>query len=233
MKSENKQAINIDRLFAVIGFLVALIALFLSWQANNISRQQITSQVVVLTTNNYGAILTNLGSATETTPLQMGFECFQDIRLTNLGGATTAVVAYEATIQFKESTINLSSEEAIAYTKDSFESRIGDFAIALLNEDGDQGYSPRFDDYAQKPYLLKFPAQIEAFKTIDINQRVRVMTKNSRVISVNFPSPGSSDYTDLQTNFDPLTVAYSLQLSSGQTVLTPPILCIYVSKQSQ
>lgn len=232
MKRISLKPKNLDRLLAVLGCLAGVIALFFSWDANNIARQGISPRVVVLATDSVGGPLTAF-SAPADAPTIMGFECFQSIQLTNLGGARTDIIGYDAIIHFKEDTITLSSKKAVAYSGESFGSRISDFSIVILNGDGENKFSPVFEDYLKQPYLLKLPSPIDAYTTISINPRIRLITKDSRVRQLgvpDIPNPSSPDYNTFLQEFAPLEVGYSLKLSSGQNLTVAPILCIYISR---
>lgn len=222
--------ISFDRVVAIAAFAAGIIALYLSWDANNISRQQASPRLIVLVTERLGAPIIG-SSAPADAPHLSVYECLYRVRVTNLGGAATSIIGYDTTVRYQDSTVVMSSNDPSAYTNQSIQSRIGGFLSSLAKERLiGKGCIPEHDPYPTE-CLEELPSTIDAYSTRDFYPRLRTQITGSSVLSAYLPDPGKSDYQELMSNYKPLTVEYAFRLASGQVLEVPPMVCVYPSER--
>jgi hypothetical protein len=116
MKKQLTQNIK-DKWPEMVAVLFGFIALVLSWQANDIARQQVVPHVVVL-----GVTTHEVGSGSGRAV------CGHEILLANIGGARTAIVGWDASVSVGEREIRVGDQRAAARNKD------GTLALPMVRE---------------------------------------------------------------------------------------------------
>lgn len=221
-----KLNISFDRIMSIIALTAGVVALLFSFQANQLAKeanqialQQAMARVVVLNASDGGS-----GSDNYIT-------CRHDIRVTNLGGAATALVGFDATITFKDKKlIAESSGEHFAFNRSRIIPDVGDFYITLMAPSS-PGEVLKLEEIAGKNEQ-PLPLSIDSFATVDFGTKFRYVIDRSeyeidsgyRLDSQNvlrkFPLPG----------YTPIEVEYTLHMASGQSVTTPKLSCYYIKQ---
>ena len=169
--------------------VIALVALFFSWQANMIGQSQITPKIVLIDAKSVGNLPSSLYSfnghlcmygATKDQPpaprivctVQDNLYCVHQFRIANLGGANTSIVDFEATISYLDQKMFIkgNGEPTVSMFEQGkyfWKSTIS-FAPSKENI-----YVPDFDPVFSeilipKIDLLQLPAPIGGYSTVDI-----------------------------------------------------------------
>jgi hypothetical protein len=231
MKKQDKvNKINLDRLFNILALVAGIVALFFSWQANiiakkanSIASQQVTAKIVVLSSDYNGEGFQSIQGRNQYT-----IRCRQVIRLSNLGGAATSLVGYDATIRYKDSELHASSENASVISTESFNPLMHNFQFVFLKRET-LGETQGFD-WIDEKYYLPFPVAIDAFSTIDIDAAVNFLLDGIyHEGEIEMPLyPYQFEHPKSIYGLPPLEVTYTFKTASGQTATTSKMLCLYL-----
>jgi hypothetical protein len=231
---------------------IAIVALFLSWQANTIGRSQITPQIVLIDTkpieqwsnqnsrarnsNGHLCFLNDVEPTIDGEPIDgeprarmicgsVGLYCAHQFRIANLGGASTSIVNFEATIFYLDQKVFLAGEgDAVAqvdrqgsnfdWTKISLTPSISSVTIDNL-EFGFLSVN-----------LLQLPFKIEEFSTVDVFALSEIVNAETLDTPLETPFSAEEPYA-----YNVLDITYLFEFSSGEKLVTPPIPCLYVTQQ--
>ena len=111
---KSPKILSIDRILSVAGVVIALIALYFSWEANRIAEQQIRAKVIAVSSSYTGASERNF---VITNGIGHDFTCTHKLRLSNLGGAPASLVKWKATLHYLDNSVSLTGEQP--YSLDS------------------------------------------------------------------------------------------------------------------
>jgi hypothetical protein len=195
---------------------MSAVALFFSWQANQIASKQITDNVMSPSASYTWAMY-------EQDKSQSGhhhFVCDQRIRLSNLGGAGTSVIRYDAFLNYKETEVKVSGEQEYPLTSGKGDIFSG-LEITFVS------------DYKQNDTEKSlFPVQIPPYSTVDVWTRAS-FTIDKVLASGDYFYPPYDFYQFLQSGAEysglyPVEVSYIFTMASGKTVTTPKALCIFL-----
>lgn len=213
---KDKKPFSLEMLFGLVGVIVSVVALFFSWQANQIASKQITDNVISPSASYTWAMYDQEKSQ----PGHHYFVCDQRIRLSNLGGAGTSVIKYEALLSYKDAEVKVSGEQEYPLT-----SGMGDIF---------SGFEIMFvDDYKKNDTGEPlFPVQIPPYSTVDIWVRAS-FTIEKVLASGDYFYPPYDFYQFLQPGAEysglyPVEVSYIFTMASGKTASTPKALCIFL-----
>jgi hypothetical protein len=230
MSKPNTEKISLDKLLGVLALAVGMVALFFSWkanriaeEANSIASQQLTAQVVVLSSDYNGG-----GFQKSQDRDQYSVRCRQVIRLSNLGGAATALVGYEAEIHYKDAELRVSSEDASVVSTETVSPTMRNFQFVFLDKDT-LSATANFDRIDPE-YYFPFPAQIDAFTTMDIDSAVSfLLDGNYGEGEIDMPQyVYQYEHPESVYGLPALEVVYTFKTASGQTITTPRTLCLWL-----
>jgi hypothetical protein len=206
--TEQKKTSVFDRTLSVLAFIIALVALLLSCQANQISEHQITPQVIVLN----ATFINGIGSYPNENHVSHA-GCQYRIRITNLGGAATSLVGFSATISYRGKKIELDGEDfyAVNDTRALTPSLSSFFAVLL-----DKGGALNLENAYLQQDKLGMPAKLDAYSALDIDAGIAFeINGNTTLTSADPQQPRDSD----------MQVDFILKTSSGQKVASPDVSC--------
>lgn len=206
---------------SLLALLVGIIALILSWQANRISLQAISPNIVVLDTNRGGS-----GSK----PMSGCYRiwCITSVRLVNLGGAPTSIVSYTATYSYLDSKVTYEGTgwETIygVYIPSQAQSITSRFIKSSLvseyaNKPIDPGYHMGDDYLSFPPYRESLPLKISEYEVVDI----AILNWFTTDLGEGDFSAGNPD-----GSFFPLEIIYEFELSNGKVIKIPKSTCVYM-----
>lgn len=209
---------NAERGLSVVAIVTGIVALALSWQANQIAREanelafeQLKSRIVVLDTQDGPSIY-------EANQLF----CMQTVRLANLGAAPDSVVGYSAVIFLGDRHVTADSEgSSIAFNRDEIIPGIGDFFMRLI----------------QAPDV--WPSDIDQVETVDTPLKIDAYTTSDVTISFRYFADlakygvdsgyGWTNLTLQKTTppagYTPIEVTYTFEMASGQAAESPKFSC--------
>ncbi|MDE3089553.1 MAG: hypothetical protein KGJ80_09270 [Chloroflexota bacterium] len=184
---------DFERLVTIVSLALGVIALFLSYQANVTASKQVEAQIVVFNV----AMNPQLGGRAGGQGEEVVF-CGFSLRLVNLGGATTAITSYKASISYSDVTVVFDSE-----------------GTTLASDK-----TKRIDDFRDFQIQLgeKMPIQIGSSADIEIPSEVRFSHS---------PSPVEF-FWDFVEGSSPLVVRYIFSLASGKEIQSPKATCLYI-----
>jgi len=215
-KDDNK-GLRLEGYIGLIGFILSLVALYFSWQANQISSQQINDNVFSPSSSLEWASYQQEKTAID----YPYYECVQRTRLANLGGANSTVIKYDVTLYFKGKSTTVSGEQERTLRTAGLENIISRFYVSFV--DGE-----KFEvDEANR----LFPIVIPAYSTVDIWTRIW-FTKNADYPTDDIFYP-PYDYYQFEEpgaklgEFSPIEVSYTFTTASGKTFVTPRALCMF------
>jgi len=84
MKKQEQGKLNLDRILNVFAIVAGIVALFFSWQANNIASRQVTARIVVLSSDYNGADFNQFKTKTNTDKVQAGHSVVKSWRCGNI-----------------------------------------------------------------------------------------------------------------------------------------------------
>jgi len=223
MKKQEQGKLNLDRILNVFAIVAGIVALFFSWQANNIASRQVTARIVVLSSDYNGG-----GFQSVQDKDQYAIRCRQVIRLSNLGGAATSLVGYDATLYYKNAELHESSKNASVISTQPFNPLMHNIEFVFLRSDT-LGETQNFD-FIDSEYYLPFPVEINAFSTMDINAAVNFFLDGTyHDDEIEMPLyPYQFEHPKSVYGLPPIEVAYTFMTASGQTTTTTRMLCLYL-----
>jgi len=213
---KSKKPLSPEMFFGMVSVVVSAVALFFSWQANQIASKQITDNVMSPSISYTWAMY----EQDKSQPGHRHFVCDQRIRLSNLGGASASVIKYDAFLSYKEIEVKVSGEQEYPLTSGKSDIFSG-FEITFV------------DDYQQNGTGKSlFPVQIPPYSTVDIWTRAS-FTIDRVLVSGDYFYPPYDFYQFLQPGAEysglyPVEVSYIFTMASGKTVTTPKALCIFL-----
>jgi hypothetical protein len=218
--NKNKVEGNIKKLLSVASLILSIVALFFSWQANKFSHHDGATQVLILDTSWRDSRYHNIESGKEAT-------CVHTIRLSNLGGTSTALTNFKANISLEQSELTVENSFGGKVTRDQLTPRIGFFQIYLFPNETQIDISSPLNSNG----ILEFPYAIEPFSTVDI--QVGISFRYDFVVSLESPlykEPNSFYYDPSKLEgYAPMMVSYTFKMATGEEAKSPSVACWYVN----
>lgn len=215
MNNDNRSNIKNETLLSVLALVIGIIALYLSWQANQITKSNVISRIEL----NHAEY--TWSERFVVTGIPDAIICAHKIRLTNLGGAATSILEARATIYFRDNELDAYSSEGELYFPEYMEDINPLYIVLMTNKDESErptSYSHLSDENRQ-PFL---PMKIEGFSTVDFAGRFTFHTESPSIYLLYdhdlWSNPGRGER-------HALSLAYIFVFSSGETVETPRINC--------
>jgi hypothetical protein len=217
---------------------IALIALFVAWQANMIGKSQITPKIILIDSKivdefpsaiNFGGHFCFTVVEEGQRPrliCTVGLYCVHQFRIANLGGASTSIVDFEARISYLDQELFLKGNgESAASITEQGTNFIGSTvslipsksSVHLANINSPDDFSPRFD-------LSELPIRIDNYSTVDVFSVANILSEKELSIS---PFTSSSERAPYPVS--PIDVSYSFLFSSGERLEVPAIPCLYIA----
>jgi hypothetical protein len=159
-KKSAKVNLDFEKLLVIASAIVSLVALYFAWQANLIARQQITSNVVPISSSYLWA---SEKAFNMVSGIGHDFECIQKLRLSNLGGAPASLVKWKANLYYHGESASLTGEQPYSLDSVHLNSEVRSFLIEFLDP----------DDKGNQPIEEPFPIQIPAYSTVDVRVKAR------------------------------------------------------------
>jgi len=217
-KSDENNGIKLERFIGVIGIVLSLIALFFSWQANQIASQQIKDNVFSPSSIYEWATYEQEHSSVNS----QDFVCIQRTRLSNLGGANSTIIKYDSTLYFKGKSATVSGEQEYVQNTAQLENFISGFRVEFVD-----GKTLETNSSGGL-----FPVAIPSNSTVDIWTKVKFAI-NANLESIEYFYPPYDYYSFLEQgakyhDFSPMEISFTFTTASGKTVITPKALCIFV-----
>lgn len=235
--------IRFDRLLSILAFLTGLTALYFSWEANRIARENSTPSVVVLLTSHdpTGFIETISINAVQLSEADTVM-CTSRIRLSNSGGASTALTNYTliaSSIDTGE-LISYTATDSVAFAPAPKTRPLSNMVAYLVRpESRDVELAEQFwggtssipGSGIKTEYLLPMPAPLPAESTLDLHVR-SVFTFDRRIDVTSWVMYMSSLEADPNrfAGYQAFDVTYVLQFASGEYVYTEAYPCFYFHK---
>lgn len=217
--SKVKDKSNLDKWLSIITVVMSIIALFFSWQANRLATQQATAQVVALDS------IWNGGGYRQTETDQKA-TCKHIFRLTNLGGAPTAITGYKLIISFGQNEIISESSFASRALPEELTPQINSFEIYLFSSDIQIDVPELLDSQG----VLELPYPIEPYDTFDIQTAVNFTYE--AVLSLESPSRNDPRYFYYDPmalkEYTPMLLTYTFKTSTGKEISSPSVACWYI-----
>jgi hypothetical protein len=205
--------------------IIAVIALFFSWQANSIAQRQSSDKVLVLDVQPIGSDFyyeENISTGS----------CEHRIRLANLGGANASIVNLEAIISSPKEKFHLSGTGDATIKSDAAFMNLTDIFISFYeNKVPASVFSPEsynvFNTESNRYAQLSIPMKIEGHATIDIysylkfHQDISVIPHGISFWDFNGDPPRELSNEDI-----PIEITYLITLSSGEQITSPKSICM-------
>ena len=230
MKNKEKSNLSWDRVLNIVALTAGIVALFFSWQANQIAReaneiafQQVNAQVAILASEFNGG-----GFSYNDQEGHYEVRCGQIIRVSNLGGASTSIVSYDAGVYYKGAELLTSSERPFAYPTETLATQMHDFQFVFVKQLALRDLPDT--TWVTDEYYLPFPVQIGSFTSIDIHSVLSFLLDGVRQTGEIDVPYREYELDKPQSKYDlsPIEVAYTLRTDSGQVLKTARILCLYL-----
>ena len=211
---KSPKILSIDRILSVAGVVIALIALYFSWEANRIAEQQIRAKVIAVSSSYTGASERNF---VITNGIGHDFTCTHKLRLSNLGGAPASLVKWKATLHYLDNSVSLTGEQPYSLDSVDMNDYIKSFLIDFVTRDTQNNEQT-------------FPIQVPAYSTVEVYVRARFSVWQD----VSFFYPPYDYYAFLEpgaeyTGLNPVEVSLSFITSANQEVAeSARALCIYM-----
>lgn len=229
-----------ETVISLFALVAALVSLYFSRQANEIaekanelSQQQITDQVTVVSIFRGGAVdvLNQQGDRT--------VGCDIDVFLANLGGAPTQIISLSGLVlldgvEYQRASSFHSVYASTAHTGFSSDlSPIRGAEIHALSSDGYLGHDIS-EEFLNLDRRLNFPFQIDSFGSVNITNRV-ILTADPqftyRTDIITLESGEQITSFDNNENKSSVSVSVTYTLASGREVTTPPQVCFFIEPQ--
>ncbi|MEM4203975.1 MAG: hypothetical protein QXS54_07900 [Candidatus Methanomethylicaceae archaeon] len=212
-----KSSWTIEKLVSVFSVVISAIALYFSWQANQIASKQITDHVISPSISYTWAMYMTEASRP---PTYHSFVCDQRIRLSNVGGAGTSIVRYTAILSYRDITVEVSGEQDYALTTGSNDI-FSSFKIDFINDYRQQNSTERL-----------FPIDLPPYSTTDIWTRASFIIQKY-LTSGDYFYPPYDFYQFLQPGAEygglyPVEISYTFTTASNKRVSTSTALCIFL-----
>jgi hypothetical protein len=217
MKRRWLTSLKPDKVVSGLSLVVSVIALLLSYQSNQIAKEQGIAHVIF---EGSRYIFTPPDSSGET------LTCTYKIRLSNIGQLSTTLVNYDAIILYRNTA---------SVSRGTGETWVFDGAFDFTNLP--LTFPPQFemlDEEAlrgQEP-TLSLPVQIESGDTVDVILRTKLKFDESIrffiIPSSSYTRFWNQDFTGFYEEGTPLRVRLSLYMSSGQILETPELICTFL-----
>jgi hypothetical protein len=194
-----------EKTISIAAFVFSAIALFLSWQANQISNKQFTAQTVILS-----AEFRDGDWSMAKDPDTWGFaSCTNKIRFYDFGGASDAIVRYDNIIEYNGKSYTIESDESEAVWSPGIEPYFASLRTEILSEN--------------------LPMTVEAFTTKEILAKFSFGYDDSLLdLNVSYPYNPSYDYEkNIGPEFSPLTVQFIFYTANGKKLDTGKLICHY------
>lgn len=235
------QLFKAENVISLSALIAALIALFFSWQANQIaekanelSQRQLTDQVTIVSILRGGAVnvLNEEGDHT--------VGCDIDVFLANLGGAPTQIISLSGVVLLDGVEYQRASSVHTAYAStahtgyNSSSSPIREAEIHALASDGYLGHDLP-EEFLSLERRLNFPFQVDSFGSVNITNRVILavdpqFTYRTDIITLESGEQITSFDND-SVNRSSVAVGVTYLLASGREVTVPPQVCFFIEPQ--
>lgn len=211
--SNQKSNIKLETQLSIAALVAGIISLLFSWranqiasQANQIASQQISAHIAVIDESNIGGTISNDQAV-----------CKHRIRITNLGGASTALVSYQLKILYKDQVLYFENSEAFVANGAKVGSEFENFRAVLLNKDAPVDFPSLLD----QSNWLTLPVEIDPFGTLDIDISLAFNVDPTHDLKL-AGNPNTIHYI----GYSPMQVTYTLKFASNQILEVPSINCI-------
>jgi len=218
-----------------LGLITAIIALLFSWDANRIAREanSINAKLVnpIISILDFQNVLSFRVTRPETATMPVShIYCIYKVEMTNLGGASTAIVSKVVNVMFNGKGFPVSGD-TIAYSsqaEDSLNDYFSSFDV-LTTKDSLPYWESTSENAEQKQ--AEFPYHLDSFTTAVLYEQVSFVFKPSPTIE-----PGDFYTTDdliyrksqLTNSHHELQIEIIYTLSNGEQVSTPSGICGYL-----
>jgi hypothetical protein len=234
--SSFQKIFSLERILLLAGIVTSLLALFFSWQANQLAwdanklaERQLTPQLEVLWIRN--------SWTDRITGNMTGVGCDNMVRLYNPGSAPATITGYSAELHYRGYTLTLGSIKTYAGVRHDMIPNTINLADSYLLTSEDEA-KQRNSELAQYKFFsfydaLELPIQIEAFSARDLVYRVN-LSLGALLDSKDFTAgdPSYSNYDPiLLDKYAPIDIAITFVLANGESVTTPKVICLYLEKQ--
>jgi hypothetical protein len=185
---------------SILALITGVAALLFSWQANQIAKQQITSEMAILDIVNVPPLIDVYLAAIDVDDRMVSSHgsCTQRIRLTNLGGAPASLIGYKAEVSFEDKrNILVSRKSTKIQGSELFAPVFNAFELVITNDDSTDEWT-------------SLPVKIDAYETLDISTNL------------------GFDYSFSLDESPVLKIAYIFEFSPKQHLVSPAINCIYL-----
>ena len=211
---------------SILGLILSLGALYMAFDANVIARKanQLASQLL---TDNVVPLSARFvhGEVQESIYGTLIFRCSMTTRLANLGGASSALVRYTATISFEGRSASVVGNES--FSDFEGQSDLSDFGVFYPHVEFLQSLDPTVG-----PLSAAFPVQIQPFSVVEMIARVGFSIYDApENVDYYFPLalPVANEPGDRVGTLGSVDVSFIFETASGKTLSgTPPTACIYL-----
>ncbi len=220
----------LERAGILISLIIGAIAIYLSVDANRIARESVSPRIFVHDVNLAGFFAMTVDNPEFFEELAWDpknlARCSTQIRLSNLGGAATAIVGFEVLVQRGEREISADSEGGSQASSDKsvadgFGSLISYF---VKSEDAGRSFSLQADRQA-------LPINVEEYTTLDLFNETLFI--GHRITSETFDESvtnafGVSELSYWLAGSELIPeLSYRLQLANGEIIMTPGVRCSF------
>lgn len=213
-----RAGIDLEKILNIIALAFGIVALFFSWQANQIARRQLVPQLVAIQIEDAGQ-----GWESARIPEGSATVCNHRIWLHNFGGAPASIIEVRKTFFYDGS-----EYEELSQIPGVLKSYHGFYDTDVLT-----GFDTTIA-YEDPPseFMQNFPILVPEFTTTIVLGRVRFEHDLDFLKTLDpffFDSDvfGPNAFGDPDT-YSPLYVQYQFVLPDGTIALTPHITCIYM-----
>ncbi len=218
MKKDQGTKITLEHLLGITSTLLSLIALFFSWQATQIAKQQAQANVIPVSSSYVG------GSAEQfnaTNGVGYSFTCTQKLRLSNLGGAGASLVKWQANLYYQDRIATLQGEQPYPLDSVNMDDEIQSFLIEFVDLS---------KEYSQSTASQTFPIQIAPYSTVEVWVKARFSVW--RNTSYFYPPYDYYAFLEKGANYSdliPAEVSIQFTTSTNQQVIeSPRALCVFM-----
>lgn len=220
----------LNRVLSISALVIGLFSLYFAWKANEISSQSIKPIVTILDVGTIGSVYPQGGGVQHTdgnfTYVSPGVYCIYAIRITNLGGASTAIIGKTLKIFFKGAEYKVNSDFEIA-NENLDNEFFGHFRSETITYEAMVSLN-RYNDLKTDDFI-SYPHELANYKTEDLYERVLFDWKKPSDF-LDFLSVGMTEHGgfELTPEFFPLDISFEYKLSNGDIASTPPSTCVFI-----
>lgn len=227
--------LKVDRIISVVAVFISAIALVIAFQSNRIASRQASPEIAIVELSE----VESGESPISVERWKRDYSCKHRLRLTNLGGAATAIVGYQVNVFYDgRSSVSPQSGDNHAQAQLDLIEGLQLYGSRFIAKD-----APVDVEFVPEAIMLEeiypsLPIGLEAYNTVDL-MTVSMFRADTRYVdllsSVDYYEDLANDFlywswNPVDEGYKPIEYSYTLYLATDQALSTPRATCYLVRK---